>query len=51
MLPDPGPASHCRNVARALGGDPLPYVWVPEWHKCGHGLHLHFAVGASFLMG
>ena len=23
----------------------LPYVWVPEWHKTGHGLHLHFAVG------
>jgi hypothetical protein len=20
-------------------------VWVPEWHKSGHGLHLHFAVG------
>ena len=23
----------------------LPYVWVPEWHKTGHGLHVHFAVG------
>jgi len=20
-------------------------VWVPEWHKSGHGLHVHFAVG------
>jgi len=20
-------------------------VWVPEWHKSGHGLHAHFAVG------
>lgn len=28
-----------------LGGKPLPYVWVPEWHKSGHGLHVHFAVG------
>jgi hypothetical protein len=23
----------------------LPYLWVPEWHKSGHGLHAHFAVG------
>ena len=31
---------------RALrGGDRVPYVWVAEWHKTGHGLHLHFAVG------
>ena len=29
----------------SLGGDPLPYVWVPEWHKTDHGLHGHFAVG------
>lgn len=20
-------------------------MWVPEWHKTGHGLHVHFAVG------
>jgi hypothetical protein len=20
-------------------------VWVPEWHKSDHGLHLHFALG------
>ena len=24
---------------------PLPYLWVPEWHASGHGLHAHFAVG------
>ncbi|MGC1237849.1 MAG: hypothetical protein WA860_03560 [Acidimicrobiales bacterium] len=24
---------------------PFPYLWVPEWHEKGHGLHLHFAVG------
>ena len=23
----------------------LPYLWVPEWHTSGHGLHVHFAVG------
>jgi hypothetical protein len=28
-----------------LGGDRFPYVWVPEWHPGGHGLHVHFAVG------
>jgi hypothetical protein len=26
-------------------GEPLPYLWVPEWHPSGHGLHVHFAVG------
>jgi hypothetical protein len=34
-----------REVRAALGGGPLPYVWVPEWHKTDHGLHAHFAVG------
>jgi hypothetical protein len=23
----------------------LPYLWVPQWHSGGHGLHVHFAVG------
>jgi hypothetical protein len=26
-------------------GESFPYVWVPEWHPGGHGLHAHFAVG------
>jgi hypothetical protein len=26
-------------------GTALPYLWVPEWHPGGHGLHAHFAVG------
>lgn len=26
-------------------GEAFPYAWVPEWHKSGHGLHAHFAVG------
>jgi hypothetical protein len=34
-----------RTLRTDLGGEPFPYVWVPEWHKTGHGLHLHFAVG------
>lgn len=34
-----------RSLRSGLGGASLPYVWVPEWHKSGHGLHAHFAVG------
>jgi hypothetical protein len=34
-----------RALRASLGGDPFPYAWVPEWHKSGHGLHAHFAVG------
>jgi hypothetical protein len=33
-----------RDLRSELGGDPLAYVWVPEWHPEGHGLHVHFAV-------
>jgi hypothetical protein len=32
-----------RNLREAMGKS-FPYVWVPEWHPGGHGLHLHFAV-------
>lgn len=34
-----------RSLRSALGGSAFPYVWVPEWHKTDHGLHVHFAVG------
>jgi hypothetical protein len=34
-----------RDLRTGLGGSPLPYAWVPEWHKTEHGLHAHFAVG------
>ncbi|MHB1166468.1 MAG: rolling circle replication-associated protein [Candidatus Nanopelagicales bacterium] len=34
-----------RDLRASAGGRPLPYVWVPEWHPGGHGLHVHFAVG------
>lgn len=33
-----------RALRTGLDG-PLPYLWVPEWHPQGHGLHVHFAVG------
>jgi hypothetical protein len=36
-------AEFFRNVRTGLGGRPIPYVWVPEWHKTDHGLHGHFA--------
>jgi hypothetical protein len=34
-----------RELRRGPGGEPLPYLWVPELHKTGHGFHVHFAVG------
>jgi hypothetical protein len=34
-----------RQLREELGGKPIPYLWVPEWHPGGHGLHVHFAVG------
>jgi hypothetical protein len=33
------------RAMRDQAGEPIPYVWVPEWHPGGHGLHVHFAVG------
>jgi hypothetical protein len=30
---------------RGSTGERFPYLWAPEWHKTGHGLHVHFAVG------
>jgi len=26
-------------------GSGPPYLWTAEWHKTGHGQHVHFAVG------
>ena len=34
-----------RKLRRELGTKAMPYVWVPEWHPGGHGLHVHFAAG------
>ena len=30
---------------RGSVGSRFPYLWVPEWHPKGHGLHVHFSVG------
>ena len=38
-------AEFFRDLREAVGGVALPYVWVPEWHKSDHGLHLHYAMG------
>lgn len=38
-------AGFFRELRGGLGGGALPYLWVPEWHPGGHGLHAHFAVG------
>jgi hypothetical protein len=35
-------AGFFRGLRREVG-TALPYVWVPEWHPGGHGLHVHFA--------
>jgi len=40
-----------RGVRRGLGGEPFPYLWVPELHKSGHGFHVHFAVGRYVARG
>jgi len=37
-------AEFFKNLKSEVGKE-FPYVWVPEWHKSGHGLHAHFAVG------
>ena len=38
-------AGFFRELRGGLGGEALPYLWVPQWHPGGHGLHAHFAVG------
>ena len=40
-----------RGLRSGLGGEPLAYLWVPEWHPGGHGLHVHFAVGRFVPVG
>jgi hypothetical protein len=32
-------------LRKSLGGKAFPYLWVPEWHPRGHGLHVHFGLG------
>jgi hypothetical protein len=38
-------AAFFRALRADIGGVPFPYLWVAEWHKTDHGLHVHFAVG------
>jgi hypothetical protein len=38
-------ARFIRRLRGFLGEGDFPYLWVPEWHKQGHGLHGHVAVG------
>lgn len=44
-------AAFFKALRRQLDGKPLPYVWVPQWHPGGHGLHAHFAVGRYIRQG
>lgn len=38
-------AGFFRALRAEVGGGRFPYAWVAEWHKTGHGQHVHFAVG------
>lgn len=40
-----------RELRQRRGGDPFPYVWVPELHKDGVHFHVHFAVGGFIPVG
>lgn len=44
-------AEFFRRLRELLGGDAFAYVWVPEWHKTDHGLHVHFTVGRFIRRG
>jgi hypothetical protein len=43
-------AEFFRGLRREVGRS-FPYLWVPEWHPGGHGLHVHFAVGRYIAQG
>ena len=38
-------AGFFRELREGLDAGRFPYLWVPQWHPGGHGLHAHFAVG------
>jgi hypothetical protein len=38
-------AGFFRALRGGLDAGAFPYLWVPQWHPGGHGLHAHFAVG------
>jgi hypothetical protein len=38
-------AGFFRELRDGLEAGRFAYLWVPQWHPGGHGLHAHFAVG------
>jgi hypothetical protein len=38
-------AGFFRELRDGIDAGRFPYLWVPQWHPGGHGLHAHFAVG------
>jgi len=44
-------AAFFKGLRVGLGGERFPYLWVPEWHPGGHGLHVHFAVARFIKRG
>ena len=38
-------AGFFRRLRAERDGRRFAYLWTAEWHKTGHGLHVHFAVG------
>ena len=38
-------AEFFRELREGIERGRFPYLWVPQWHPGGHGLHAHFAVG------
>jgi hypothetical protein len=38
-------AGFFRELREELAAGRFAYLWVPQWHPGGHGLHAHFAVG------
>lgn len=38
-------AGFFRELRAGMDVGRFAYVWVPQWHPGGHGLHAHFAVG------
>ncbi len=38
-------AGFFRELRAGMDAGRFAYVWVPQWHPGGHGLHAHFAVG------
>ncbi len=38
-------AGFFRELRAGVDAGRFAYLWVPQWHPGGHGLHAHFAVG------